>query len=275
MDHQGRENADLSPRMIGKTHAVLLRTFPYSESSTVAVWFTEGAGKVTTLIKGAHRPRSHFIGHVDLFYTCEILFYERPTRMMHILKECSPMACRHRLREDWRACAVASYLAYLLYRIAPPRAHQAGLYELLNGALDYLDARGASAAFLFWLELRLLTLIGLAPRLRQCLGCGKSLEPAPRGAVFAIDQGGVRCPACQRDRERHDIPVLPDRLAILSAWQRARTPRLPSRARVSPPQLADVGQAIGQFMEYHLDLALPGRQIALQLLRYAPLTNDP
>jgi len=258
--------------VIIKTHAVLLRTFPYSETSTVAVWLTEDAGKVTTLIKGAQRAKSPFIGHLDLYYTCEILFYERSTRSMHILKECAPLLFRHRLRHDWRACAAASYFAYLLYRVTPDRAHQTGLYAFLNSGLEYLNRHGATVSFLFWFELKLLHLLGLAPRLGTCASCGTTLKPAPSGAVFAVDQGTMQCADCSGERSTHAHPMPPDIHAILSGWQRARTPQLASTARITGTQVAEVSRFLGRFMEYHLELPRRSRGIALDLLGRTAVT---
>ena len=91
--------------MIVKTQAIVLRMIPFSETSRVVLWLTRDHGKIATIIKGAHRRRSPFVGQVDLFYTCELLVYLRLFRGLHIVKECSPLKPRTPLRSRWRATA--------------------------------------------------------------------------------------------------------------------------------------------------------------------------
>ena len=51
-------------------------------------------GPVTTVVKGAVRPKSAFLGQYDLNYTCEIVYYSRAKGELHALRECSPLSTR-------------------------------------------------------------------------------------------------------------------------------------------------------------------------------------
>ena len=65
--------------MAGETvgsRATCLSIVPWSRTSHVVVWLTP-AGKVTTVAKGAVRPKSWLLGQYDLNYTCDILYYAR------------------------------------------------------------------------------------------------------------------------------------------------------------------------------------------------------
>jgi len=66
--------------MILKSPAIVLRFNPFANTSRVVVWLTRDHGKLATLVKGAQRPKSPFLGQFDLFYTCELLFYARADR---------------------------------------------------------------------------------------------------------------------------------------------------------------------------------------------------
>ena len=100
--------------------ALVLRWFPVTDTSRVVVWFTARHGRISTLIKGSQRPKSWLLGQYDLFYTCELLFYAKANEDLHMIRECAPLAPRSGLRQNWRACAAASFVADLLYRISPP-----------------------------------------------------------------------------------------------------------------------------------------------------------
>lgn len=255
--------------MIEKTQAIVLRCYPYSNTSRIVSWLTPDAGRMVTVIKGSQRPKSAFLGQYDLFYTCELLFYARERSGVHIARECSPLKTRPRLREDWKACAAASYLADLISRISPPDAPHAGLFDLLDTGLDHLAAGKAIAPLLFWFELRLLDLLGLAPRLRHCLECGCELAPGMRNTRFSYSEGGILCPACANaDTTSSHAPISPDILAILTGWQRARTPQPALVTQCTSWQLGEIEKLLGLFLEYHLDTQLRSRAIALDVLAF-------
>ena len=73
--------------MMEKTKAIVLRITPYSKTSQIVSWITPDHGRLTTLVKGACRPKSAFLGQYDLFYTCEVIFYKNDRHTVHIMKE--------------------------------------------------------------------------------------------------------------------------------------------------------------------------------------------
>lgn len=256
--------------VIHKTEALLLRWYPVSETSRVLSWFTPAHGRLATLAKGALRPKSAFHGQYDLFQTCELLFYSRERETLLIARECSPVKSRDRFRADWRACAAASYLCGLVGRAAPPDAAHPGLFAWLDEALDDLAADGASAPILFWQELRLLQALGLTPRLQHCIGCNREVTPAHRSISFAYARGGLVCSECRRAVDDEHVPLPPDVLAVLSAWQQSRTTRSARSTACSGRQLASLERILGLFLAYHLEVPLTGRDIALDLIARQP-----
>ena len=88
-----------------KTTAIALRIAPYSNTSRIVVWLTEEGERLATIIKGALRPKSLFIGEYDLFNTSEVLYYQRREDGLRIVRECSLLQDRPRFRTDWRAYA--------------------------------------------------------------------------------------------------------------------------------------------------------------------------
>lgn len=149
--------------MLLKDTGIVLRLYPHGNTSRIAVWLTRRHGKLATLLKGAHRPRSPLLGQTDLFYTSELLFYARENRRLHVLKETTPLDPRPAFRADWRACAAASYLAALADRTLPFGPIPPDHYPLLDFALARLASRPATPPFLLWFEIRWLRLLGLLP----------------------------------------------------------------------------------------------------------------
>ena len=253
--------------MIHKTQAIVLRYYPFSDTSRIVSWLTPDEGRIATLVKGSQRPKSLFLGQFDLFYTCELIYYGRERAGVHIARECSPLKTRDRFRGDWKATAAASYLSDLLFRVSPPDAPQHNLFGLLDSGMDHLAANGAVPSFLFWFELKLLEALGLAPRLKHCLSCERELLPGARRTQFSYSRGGILCSSCAGKAMEGALPIAPDILAILTGWQRARSAQAALSTQCTTWQLGEIERLLSLFLSYHLDTALPSRNIALDILR--------
>lgn len=243
--------------MILKDLAIALRIHPFGNTSRIVVWLSQTHGKLATLVKGSQRERSSFLGQYDLFYTCELLFYAREQRNLHILKECYPVDARASLRNDWRACAVASYAAGVLDRAMPFGPAPAGLHALLADTLDRLAARTPGPAFLPRFELRLLQQLGMAPGWDACTKCRADLR---QGAPVRLDaaHGAALCEACAAGR---GAAVSGPALQALRQMRDGHPPpALPERV------FREVRTLLGGLLEHHADLSGRAREIAFQVL---------
>ena len=166
-----------------KTRGIVLAIRPWSQTSHVVSWLTPDAGVVSTVVKGAMRPKSAFLGQYDLFYECELVYYTRERGDAHAIREVSPLKMRDGLRGRWRETSLAGYAAGLAQRLAPASGESSGWYELLDGLYDRL-CQGAPEldAELLSLELGALRLAGLAPDL-------SGFDPRQEWQPFAIDLG--------------------------------------------------------------------------------------
>ena len=254
--------------MIAKTEALALRVTPFSETSQVVTWLTLDRGRITTLVKGARRPKSPFLGQYDLYYTCELLFYERARNDLHIAKECCPLNPRPQFRTDWRAAACASYLCDLAARVSPAGGHEPEIYGLLSRSLDALCERGACLSLIFWFELAIAGILGLSPRLEHCAGCGKPAS-RNRSADFSPVRGGILCSRCAGETERQALyRVSPSGLGILRGWQSAQHPRAAYNTRCPDHLLLVFREMFARFTGYHLDLSPESRATATAIVTW-------
>ncbi len=253
--------------MILKTEGVILRVLPYSRTSLLADCLTRDAGRIWLLAKGAQRPKSQFLGQLDLFYTCEVLFYQRASRVL-ILKEAAALTTREALRTDWRAAACASYFCDFTAQVTPPGVPHEDLFALLEAALDTLAQRGASPGLLCWYELAALKMLGFGVSLARCPLCGQDPAPGALRLKVSSRQGGVLCRRCQ-DRNPGDatFDITAGTLALLRAWDAEISPQTAANTVPSPAQLAEMQAVLTGFTAYHLDLQLRSRDLALTLIR--------
>ena len=242
--------------MILKDEAIALRIYPFGNTSQIAVWLSRNHGKLATLAKGSQRARGGLVVQFDLFYTCEVLFYAREHRNLHVLKECVPVQMRESLRRDWRACAAASYAAGCLDRAMPFGPAPPGLYDLLADTLCRLAVHTPGPAFLLRFELLLLQELGLAPDWNRCSKCRVDL----RQACARLDEshGALWCDHCAEGRGSLMAP------ASLGAIRSMLGQDLPS----SLPKQAfrEARDAIGGLLAHQADFFSQSRDIAMSIL---------
>jgi len=254
--------------MIVKTNAIALRIVPYSRTSHVATWMTEDLGRVSTVVKGAVRPKSAFLGQYDVGYTCELLFYERARNGLHVAKECAPLKLRGHFRRSWRAFTCGSYICDLVHHATlPTHERQDGVYLLLEQVLDALCEEGQDPMVLMhWFELRLLQVLGYAPRVGRCVSCGTVLSNKRAG--FDAAHGGAFCLDClPQPVAEHMVPVGPDTQAVVRQWSNPDARGLLRNTRLNEKQLLALRGLTGTMLAYCLEMRPESRDVAIKTLR--------
>ena len=212
-----------------KTEATCLAIHPWSQTSHTVVWLAP-EGRLTTLVKGAVRPKSAFLGQYDLNYTCEIVYYARARAGVHVLRECFPLERRDGLRDDLAALALASYFRALCDALAPQGPECAEWHALLTGALDALPGADSPVGELVAFEIAVLKLMGLWPGVSPGGG-----DFALRGErKFAVSSAVARCLAAPLDEKNFAV-------------------------------LLDAARAIGVFYAFHVEASAEARRCALQI----------
>ena len=213
-----------------KTEATCLRIVPWSQTSHVVTWLTPN-GKLSTVVKGAVRPKSAFLGQYDLNYLCEIVYYLGAKGDLHALRECVPLDRHDSLRGDYRALLLAEHFRTIAEDVAPFGPDAEEWHRLLVGALSALEGRESKIAQMLAYELSALRLAGLAP------------EVEAESGAFTL-------------RGERKMPVSADV---------ARCLRRP-RAEKNPQILLDAARAIGVFYAFHLDGVPETRRTILQMV---------
>ncbi len=241
---------------------IVLRVAPQTNTSLQTLWLMREHGCVSLLFKGAQRPKSYLLGQLDLFYTCEVVFYHRPGRAVQWARECYPNQPRTAFRSDWAACATASWLAGLVALTLLPGGKPRHAYARLASALDALAANADPRSVQHWFELHWLDVLGLTPQLHRCAACGGPPQAENSGGIaFSAVRGGVLCRACRRSgAEGGPVFVLtPETQARLRAWQRTSAPKPGSFSAQPARQAAEAEGLLGAFLQHHMEIDLAGR----------------
>jgi len=227
---------------IVKTHGIVLSIRPWSRTSHVVTWLTPDHGAVSTLVKGAVRPKSAFLGQYDLFYLCDLLYYAHASGDLHALREVVPIETRDHLRGNWRATVLAGYAADLVRELAPPGMEASPWFDFLD---DFLapapDVPHLSR--LISMETRLLDLAGLAPDF-------SGIDPAAPWTPFSLDNG--RCGPGERT-----VRISPRTVAAI---------KRPDAPDVRQNEKEDAARFLGVFLSYHIERPPDIRRSLVHLL---------
>ncbi len=214
-----------------KTSAICLRITPWSRTSHIVQWLTPH-GKIVTVVKGAMRPKSAFLGQYDLNYTCEILYYARAKGELRALRECVPLELRSELRQNFKALVIADYVRTNIGELAPMGAEAAEWYELLARTLERLrTAQADYLKILLQFECAALHLAGLSPELEANSG----------GFVL---------------RGERRLPISPEVARCIQDLDNEKNSKI----------LLDAARVIGVFYTFHLDCAVETRRAVLKLI---------
>lgn len=153
--------------MIESATGIILRTRPLTETSLIVNWLTATQGRISTVAKGARRPKSPFAGKLDLFYEAEFSFTRSKRSELHALRELSLKETHAPLRQEMVWLQQASYATALIEQATERETPLVGIHELLHGLLAHLPKHPPQPRTIYAFELKLLDVLGLRPDLEE------------------------------------------------------------------------------------------------------------
>jgi DNA repair protein RecO (recombination protein O) len=181
-----------------RTHGIILRTRPFTETSLIVNWLAPDLGRLSTLAKGAKRTKSPFRGKLDLFYEAEFSFQRSRRSELHTLREIVLRETHPALRRELGYLQQASYCAALIEQTTEKETPLPEIYTLFAGFLETLPQHPTKPRTIFAFELKLLSALGLFPDLTD-----SKLPPETRELILSLnetdwkDLSGLRATAAQ------------------------------------------------------------------------------
>jgi DNA repair protein RecO (recombination protein O) len=180
------------------TRALVLQSFPYSETSKILRLYTWDHGMASVIAKGALRPRSKYGGVLEPFTEGVATFYYKYGRDLHTLSGFDLLRSRQALGRSLAGFAGASLLAELVLSAGTEEAHPE-VYQALLASWDAIAAApDADTALRIALTgaWTLVALLGFEPATDHCVICERPLVAA-EPVRFDTTAGGVACTRCR------------------------------------------------------------------------------
>ncbi|MDO4550522.1 MAG: DNA repair protein RecO [Planctomycetia bacterium] len=208
--------------------AVVLRTTDFSETSMVVTFFTQGSGKIACVAKGARRLKNSFDSALDPMNQCKIMVYPKSGGALDLVTE-AKLNSRFRV-QSLVGIYAGFHVVELIDAFTEMGESQPELFRLMCQTLNEIiredkkiprNAKLKSppeiiSRILFRFEFRLMSLLGYAPMLEECIQCGAVMQERPREknpqrVSFSVLEGGLLCKNCRAGHRQVvslSIPVI-------------------------------------------------------------------
>jgi len=230
--------------MLVSTHAVVLRTYRYSETSKIVRLATRDLGVQSAIAKGVLRKHSPFGAALETLSEGVAQLYHKESRELQTLASFDVIALRRDLASDLGRFAGAAALAEVMLKMAPAAPLPAAYDALIQGldALVVAASAQADAVAVRWLWL-LVGVLGFAPQLDACVRDGNAVSGT---VAFSAGEGGVLCASCAGLQPPTRLPpqAYGDLLALNDA--RAALPALDAAHAAAHRRL------VARFIRHHL-----------------------
>lgn len=171
-----------------------MRSVDYRDSDRIVTLLTEDFGKISALARGARRSQRRFGGALQPYVLMNALFRPGRGELAHLERVSVDQSFHGILRSLEAIGAAGAALAVIRERV-PEHEPEPAVFDSAVRVLDALNRGAPAEESLLSLQIRVLTILGFAPTLDRCVGCGKT--PAQgHAASFDASRGGIVCRAC-------------------------------------------------------------------------------
>jgi len=223
---------------------IVLRSYSFGEADKIVVLVSPNRGKLRTVAKGVRKTKSRFGGRLETFTHVELVLYEG--KNLDTITQASIVEAFPTLRQHLDHVITAGTMIEIADAVAQEDEPARRLFLLLQRGLRALDGVDPHPDLLTAYLLKAAAIIGVAPALEHCAGCG-----ADDGLTrFSFAAGGVLCDRCRTPGSYALRAGVTDYLAAAASADLSALP---------DPDPTMTGEAMGvtrRFVEYHLERRL-------------------
>lgn len=229
--------------------AIVLRQYPYRETSVIVTCLTDRYGKLRGLVKGLRGERARHRSAMEPLSVNRIVFYDTRTSALHLISQCDLLQDFSTLSQELDIMRVAASCAELTDILLEPDEPHPMIFHLLHDTLARLAAGDPRwPAIRIHFVLHLLRLAGFHPQLDECTTCSR--QPLTSGAYWSVRHGGLLCDRCLHEDPPAE-PLGPAWLELFSRCAEATDP-----LDLEAAQAAFVQHRLDAFLRWHLDRPL-------------------
>lgn len=178
--------------MLTRTEGIVLKTQKYGEADLIVTYLTFDKGIIKAFAKSPRKTNSRFGSSLEPLTHARISLWGKEQSALPRITQSDIINPFHQVRENYEDFINASRLVEILISLTPEGIPNKKLFAFFLSALQFMKSlgQGQKEAFHLITRIRLLAMIGYAPRLSNCGRCDEdSLD-------FYPDAGTTLCKKC-------------------------------------------------------------------------------
>ena len=212
--------------MIVQTPAIVLKSFPYSETSLTTRCFTREMGRINLLVRGARRKKAPLAAYFQPANYLDLIFYYKETRELQTISKAGFVETWPRIRDDLKKITYSLAAIELTDRTVTDHDPHRDLFDKLVQTLRTFNDRSEQLNLVFWhYEIQLLKILGFQPDFEK------------------RDFPGLRLP---------DPYSGPNSRTILNGLQRGTLESLP-KVTVTARDRKVISEYLSLYLQYHFE----------------------
>ncbi|MBA2124479.1 DNA repair protein RecO [bacterium Unc6] len=176
---------------IKKATGIVIKYYPFKETSRIATILTKESGKIRAVAKGYHRKKSNFGSTLEPLTCINFVFYENPKKDYFLISQADIIKRYENIRNNYEKLICGSIILDMTDKAL--HLGQGGFYDITNNTILSLEKYNNLFGICVGYQIKLLSLCGFAPKLKNCIRCGKTTEVK---AGFSPAGGGTVCENC-------------------------------------------------------------------------------
>jgi DNA repair protein RecO (recombination protein O) len=176
---------------IRNDQGIVLRGYPFGESHRVVVLLSPNHGKLRTVAKGVRKTKSRFGGRLEPLTHVDVVLYEG--KNLDTITQVSIINAFPNLRNDLDRVLAAGTMIEVVDAVVQADEPSQRMFLLLQRGLTVLDHGPAHPDLVTSFLLKAAAIIGVAPSLDTCAGCGTTGHLR----CFSFAAGGSLCEKCR------------------------------------------------------------------------------
>jgi DNA repair protein RecO (recombination protein O) len=174
-----------------QTHAFVIKTIPFQDTSLIVRLFTESQGKIAVIAKGARSLKSPFRGMLEPVSLLDVQFYYKPTRDIQTLAKIEILENYLFGCEEIQPAVIAMAILECLDKFIRDHHEDRSVFALTVEALRTIDAcRTAGAEVFLYFLIKMTDLMGY--RIDFNNKTALSITPAGIDFLREIDEADIR-----------------------------------------------------------------------------------
>jgi DNA repair protein RecO (recombination protein O) len=228
--------------------SIILKKQDLGEADELVVFLSRDLGWLSGVAKNAKRSRVRFGGHLEQLALVDLVLRSRKRDSLVWIDDAQVTRGFLGIRANIARVARAMYFLELTGAFLPEGLPDTEIFDFLVEFLAALEDSDPRSVRFVLDEIRLLGLLGYAPRFDVCPSCGLVLDRGQE-AVFSPSKGGACHRSCLDPEEDTTLLLSPDTLAVVRRGLEMEH-RKAERLKLGKKSREEIRKALSAFVRY-------------------------